>query len=277
MFGLNRKNIRMSDAASESHLLKEAEAHLGRKAWKNVEPIESLSVEYWNLRKLVKERDEIRVELDACQKLLDEAHEERSILLGSENEPFQKLLTEKNVILTALEGHVRQRDVIIAKAREIKRSYEGTRMKQEVLDRDGGQSPDELESANERLRKLKSEFESLKAERQGLADAIASGEERISQIEAEMNQNKTGRREKASDAFQHISGGNQKISNLRGKLGVMDTQIRQLHAEVGKYLSRNFSHDPACRKACSDARGLVQVMAVLRKSIQYNHRLAELV
>lgn len=85
----------MSDAASESHLLKEAEAHLGRKAWKNVEPIESLSVEYWNLRKLVKERDEIRVELDACQKLLDEAHEERSILLGSENEPFQKLLTEK--------------------------------------------------------------------------------------------------------------------------------------------------------------------------------------
>jgi hypothetical protein len=41
----------MVEAAEEMHLLKEAESHLGKALWENVEGIEALSIEYWNLRR----------------------------------------------------------------------------------------------------------------------------------------------------------------------------------------------------------------------------------
>jgi hypothetical protein len=73
----------MADAASEMHLLREAEAYLGAAIWEKVENIEALSVEYWNLRKLIKERDDVRNKLLSCQQRLDRAHEERAALLNS--------------------------------------------------------------------------------------------------------------------------------------------------------------------------------------------------
>ena len=70
-FGFFRKNQRMADAASEMHLLREAEAQLGMAIWEKVEHIEELSVEYWNLRKFVKEREIVRNKLSECQARLD--------------------------------------------------------------------------------------------------------------------------------------------------------------------------------------------------------------
>ena len=49
-FGIQRKNRRMSDAATEMHLLRDAETVLGAAVWERVELIEELSVEYWNLQ-----------------------------------------------------------------------------------------------------------------------------------------------------------------------------------------------------------------------------------
>ena len=70
-FGYVRKAQRMGEAASEMHLLREAEAQLGAAIWEKVENIEALSVEYWNLRKLVKQNDEVRLRLTECQNKLN--------------------------------------------------------------------------------------------------------------------------------------------------------------------------------------------------------------
>jgi hypothetical protein len=50
--------------------------------------------------------------------------------------------------------------------------------------------------------------------------------------------------------------------------------MRQLYAEIGRYVSRNASHNPACAGAAASNRGLVDVMRALRRSIALNHRLA---
>ena len=120
-FGYNRKNIRMAEAAAEIHLLKEAESHLGKAVWREVEDIEELSIEYWNLRKLIKERDRVAHELEVSQQRLAAAHEERAELLGISNEPFQDLLAERQKVLQTLENLTRERDHIVEKAREIRR------------------------------------------------------------------------------------------------------------------------------------------------------------
>ena len=68
---------------------------LGAVIWEKVEGIEALSVEYWNLRKLIKERDDVRARLVACQERLDRAHEERANLLNAAPEMNQELLDER--------------------------------------------------------------------------------------------------------------------------------------------------------------------------------------
>src|SRR6476620_10070216 len=102
-FGIHRKTKRMSDAANEMHLLRDAETVLGAAVWERVEKIEELSVEYWNLRRLVKEREEIRAKVADCHEQLEIAHNERASLLNSQSEPQQDLLAERQAIIARLE------------------------------------------------------------------------------------------------------------------------------------------------------------------------------
>ena len=132
-FGVNRRQRRMAEAASEMHLLREAEQVLGQSVWERVEDVEELGVEYWNLRKLIKERGEIREKLSEAELILADAHEQRSNLLGAKSEPQQELEEHRIELLTGLEKLAKERDSVIQQAREIRRIYDGLKMKLEVM------------------------------------------------------------------------------------------------------------------------------------------------
>jgi chromosome segregation ATPase len=276
-FGYFRRNQRMADAASEMHLLREAEAQLGLAIWEKVKDIEELSVEYWNLRKFVKERDLIRKKLDDCQARLDQAHEERSNLINNTPELNQELMEKRTIILTELEQLARQRDEIVAIAREVRRNYDGLKMKLEVLTKEAeGSSVDqaEIENVKSKLGELKVKFSTLKQQRIEIGEQLGQGDARIEEVEEQLNQRRQDRRLDASEAFHVIGDGNKQMSVLRAESAVLDTQMRQLYAEIGRYVSRNASHNPACAGAAASNRGLVDVMRALRRSIALNHRLA---
>jgi chromosome segregation ATPase len=272
-FGYRQKNTRMAEAAEELHLLKEAESHLGKALWENVEGIEALSIEYWNLRKLIKERERVVSELEIRQKKLAEAHEERASLLGISNEPYQELLEERQTILNSLEELVKQRDLIVAKAGELRRAHDGVKTKEEVLTKEGISSEKDFAVITQKLLNLKAQFAELNAERQKVAAKITEGDIKIDTIDTEILNRKKERRAQASEAFQHIGDANQDISSLRAELGVIDTQMRQLYTEIGKYISHN-PKDPECRKASKEMQWLVDAMSALRKSILFNHKLS---
>ena len=273
-FGYFRRSQRMADAASEMHLLREAEACLGSIIWQNVESIEELSVEYWNLRKLIKEKENISERLTACQERLDKAHEERSELINNTPEENQELLDERTTILTHLEELGAKRDQIVNDAREVRRAYVGLKMKLEVLTKEsGGQSP-ELDKVRSRLMELKTHFAALKQERINVGAEIEAGDVQIDIVDAKLKEKRNERRIQASQAFQVIGDGNKEISILRAESGLIDTQMRQLFAEIGRYVSRNASRDPACAIAAAKQHGMVDVMRALRRSIALNHRLA---
>lgn len=271
-FGYRRKNIRMSEAADETHLLKEAESHLGKAIWEGVENIEALSMEYWNLRKLIKERDRVFAELESRQQKLAVAQEERAGLLVVSIEPFQDLLEERQKVLNKLEELAKQRDEIVINARDIRRAHVGMKTKQEVLTKEGTAGPEAFTDIKDKLLQLKSEFSALKDQRKKVAEKIAEGDAEIDKLDSEIMKRKQERRERASEAFHYIGDANQEISTLRAELAVFDTQMRQLYTEIGKFVSRNTS-DPDCRKACKEMHWLVDVMAALRKSILLNHKL----
>jgi chromosome segregation ATPase len=267
----------MADAASEMHLLRESEAYLGASIWEKVEPIEALSVEYWNLRKLIKEREDVHQRLAACQERLEKAHEERAALLNSTPEVNEELFNERVALLTELEEFAHQRDRVVADAREVRRAYVGMKMKLEVLNSDSnaGQSPpEEIAKVKARLLELKTRFGELKQERIRIGELIEKGDAKVDLVDEKLKEQRQQRRVKASDAFQLIGEGNKEISTLRAESGLIDTRMRQLYAEIGRYVSRNVHQDPACAAAAASHRGLVDVMRALRRSIALNHRLA---
>lgn len=276
-FGYVRKAQRMADAASEMHLLREAEAQLGAAIWQKVENIDALSVEYWNLRKLVKERDEVELKLTKCQEKLTKAHDERAEILNSVPEINQELLERRVTLLTGLEQLANQRDQVVADAREVRRSHVGLKMKLEVLTSEAGEVPlveEEIKKVKTRLIELREKFSKLKEERIRIGLLIEEGDLKVDEVDAQLKEEKRQRREHASRAFQAIGEGNKEISILRAESGLLDTQMRQLFAEIGRYVSRNTRRDPACAKAASAYHGLVEVMRALRRSVALNHRLA---
>jgi chromosome segregation ATPase len=267
----------MADAASEMHLLREAEAQLGAAIWEKVESIDELSVEYWNLRKLIKERDLVRKKLDDCQIRLDEAHEERVKLLNSTPEIQQELLDQRVELLVELENLAMRRDNIVVEAREIRRTYDGMKMKLEVLTKESSASDnqsEEIEKVKARLTELKAKFSELKRQRIEIGHEIEAGDAKVDLVDEKINEKKKHRRLHASEAFQVIGDGNKEISILRAENAVLDTQMRQLYAEIGRFVSRHSHAHPGCSTAAASHRGLVEVMRALRRSIALNHRLA---
>jgi chromosome segregation ATPase len=276
-FGYLRRSHRLGDAASEMHLLREAEAQLGAAIWENVEGIDALTVEYWNLRKLIKERDLIRAKLTACQERLDQAHEKRTLLLNSTPEIHQVLFDQRTALLTELEQLAHQRDQIVAEAREVRRTYIGHKMKLEVLTKEATESTpnqEQIHKVRTRLIELKTHFAELKQERIRIGESIEEFDVKVDLIDSKLKQMRQDRRIQASEAFQVIGEGNREISFMRAESGLLDTRMRQLYGEIGRYVSRQANRDPACAAAAAAQHSLVEVMQALRRSIALNHRLA---
>jgi len=276
-FGYFRKSQRMADAASEMHLLREAEAQLGMAIWENVENIEELSVEYWNLRKFMKERELISEKIIQCQVRLDTAHQERATLLTSAPEIHQELIDERVALLTLGERLAWERDELVAKARGIRRSHEGMMMKLAVLAEEstGAESEkEEIKQVKSQIEQFKVTFAELKQERVRVGELLAENDVKIDLVDAKLEEKKMDRRVHASEAFMVIGDGNKTISLLRAESALLETQMRQLYAEIGRHVSRNVNRHPACAAAASSHQGLVDVMRALRRSIALNHRLA---
>jgi chromosome segregation ATPase len=271
-FGVNRRQRRMAEAASEMHLLREAEQVLGQSVWERVEEVEELGVEYWNLRKLIKERDEIRAKLGECEAILAEAHEQRSNLLGAKSEPQQQLEEHRTELLADLEKLAKERDSVIQQAREIRRIYDGLKMKLEVLQREG--TSEAIEKTRSRMLELKTRFTELKQARDEVAAKIAEGDAEVDAIDTQLNEERQKHRAEASVAFQQIGQANRDISSHKAQLGLIDTQMRQLFSEVGRHVSRNAFINEQCRSAAKGHIPMIDVMRALRRSVAMNHRLA---
>ena len=272
--GIRSQKRRMIHAADEKHLLLEAESYLGKAIWEQVEHIEELSVEYWNLRKLMKEHDRVADVLKIQHQQLAEIHAERAGHLRATNEPFQDLLEERQNLFNSLKELVTNRDMILNEARDVRRLYEGRKVKQEILTNDeASKEEEELSNIKIKIVELKSRFALLKVEGKKIADRIAEESVKIDEVDAEIMNRKLARRELASDAFQHIVDINQKISKLSSEMSALDTQISRLYGGIGKFVSRNLAN-PECLKVCSDMQWLTFTMSALRKSITWNYKIA---
>lgn len=273
-FGYRRRSKRLSTMATETFLLKEAEAYLGKELWEDTENIEELSLEYWNLRKLNNQRVHILAELDECEQNLTKIHQKKADVRVHSDDPSQDLLNSRQNYLNSLDNLAKQRDEIINNANNIRRAYESIKSKHEILTKEGADNPEYFENITNRLSQLKSEFATLKSKHAAVAKTIVEEDSKIDKIDAEIMLHQNNRRRTDPDT-QQLGNINHKISTLRADLISNDIQTRQLYIDIGKYVSRNFLN-PECLQLRGKKRGLIKVMRELRKSILLNRKLAEM-
>lgn len=273
-FGINRRQRRMADAASESHLLREAEQVLGERIWENVEGVEELGIEYWNLRRLYTERESIRKNLAQAESILTSAHDQRAAIVGEKSSKQDQLELDRANLITELEGLARQRETVVAKAREIRRLYDGLKTKLEVLKEEEREDAEIVQKTELRMTDLRKQFESLKAERDSIAQDIQTRDNSLHAIDKELEIERKRHRTEASQAFQQIGDANRTISEHKAELGLIETRMQQLFGEIGRHISRHAASNNECRTAARSSRQMVEVMSQLRKSINLNHRLS---
>jgi chromosome segregation ATPase len=274
-FGFAWKNVRLGQAASETHLLKEAETFLGEAVWKMTENIEALSMQYWNLRKFTKEYEHISQEIEQLREKFYDNYQQQTDDLQSTQHVYLEFTDERKQILSRIDGLARERDKVIARARDVKRRFEGVSAKQEVINHEGI-DPGEMEKIVAHMKDLKIEFKKLKEQREKIAEDTAAANQRIQEIEDIVREKKQHGKSKAMLTSQSIGDANQQISSRRAQLNHLNAQMTQLYAEIGRHISIHAPTEHACAKICIKYRGLVNVMSALRRSIHFNHKLAEM-
>lgn len=278
-FGLFNKNKRLSEAADELHLLRQAEEILGADVWPQVEEIEEISVDYWTLRKDQLEIDKLEEQINQADNILDASEEERNAILNHSSTVAQAIEKSRNNLVKELEKLTVQRDHILTSAQQVKRRFEASRTKVSVLstqDTDS-QSNENQTTINEERAKLagyKEELAELKNERDQVVTQISDINIKISNIETELSTDRKRLRDEASSAYQNMGKANRDKSKLHAEAGLIEEHMKEHYSTIGRYISMNAGTDPICAQLCKENSHLVAQMQSLRSSIALNHKLA---
>lgn len=272
-FGISFTGRHASRAAGEQHLLREAEEVLGRLTWTEIEDVEELSVEYWNLRKLSNEYNELASWISEANSTLQQSHDQRASLLDMVTDSTKDLVTEREQCIEETERLGAERDSVLEEARSVKRRHDGIKAKLEVLAAEEQQNPSVIEESKNELRQLKKYFLELRDRRDSLAKKIDSLDTEIEQLGVKIETRRNEMRDEAFGSYQNIGKANRDLSQSRAKLGVLENKMVALFAEIGRYIS-TYSKHPSVHSIAHTHRRLIAQMHALRMSIHLNNLLS---
>jgi len=273
-FGLLRKTKRMTDAAFETHLMQDGEELLGRYCWRNIENIENLSMEYWNIRRLEREQKELQDKIDEAERVLEEAHERRAEAADRSKDIGQELYEQREKLFSTLDRLNTERDDIKTEAQGVKRKYEAFRMKGRVLAEEGQKDTEQYRECRETLQNLKNTFNGFKVTLTEAENRIDSEQENLNDIQTKIDQKLQGTKDETSESYAQISRANKDITKFQAELGLLQEEDNVLCREIGRYLNMNYK-DPDCKKAYAKHSGLLEQLTLLRNSVTWNRKLVE--
>jgi len=271
-FGLHRKKKRLMEVADEARLLYQAEEVLGEIVWEQVEDIEKISMEYWNLRKLKIEVAKLKDLIQDADAVLNTSHQERQLVLSQTNEECQALEVKRLGYFEEIEVLVQKRDHTIAEAKLLKRQFEAAKTKIQVLSQETGKE-DAVAAARRHIKVIKPQFEILKQNRDALGVQMDALNEKMKRVEEALGIDRKRLRDEASIAYQSIGKANRDVSKLTSEVVMLQNKMEEHLCEIGRYVSQNVGFDPICTQVCKGQEHLVVQIQSLRSSIALNQKL----
>ncbi|MBT8038058.1 MAG: hypothetical protein KJO21_10985 [Verrucomicrobiae bacterium] len=272
-FGIRRKTKRLSEAAEEMHLLRQAEEILGRDVWEQAEEIEAIDVEYWTLRKLALKLRNLEKSIDSAEEVIDTSHDERNAALNATNQACLVLEKKRDELMGYSKELLAERDQVIARAQKIRRKFDASRTKVQVLSGEGGNA-ETIKEEQKKMAAYKVDFSGLKNEREEVSQKIQKLDAKLTKVDASIAEDRKKLRDDASTAYQSMGKANRDRSKLTSEIGLLEVEMKSHYIEIGRYISNEVGNDPLCAKIHADHAHLVAQMQSLRSSIALNQRLA---
>jgi len=272
--GIQRKQRRLQDAATELQLLKEAEEILGRNVWTQVKNLEHYKVNYWEINKLLQERTEFTEKITEIKNKLENIKQNQETRFKEANNTdinIDEMHEKQQLVVNKIKS---EQEDISNVAANIKRSYDGAISKLKALGSDSSNEA-EIEAEKKKIEQLKNRFTALKDKKANSDKKLAKQSAILNKISDSLQNSKSTYKDNAVDNYEVMGKANQAISAYRAKIGLLDNKIIEHYNQIGKNISKECFSDNDCKKAVKGKYNLCKIMRSLRQSIDFNHTLAD--
>jgi chromosome segregation ATPase len=273
-FGIKRVKKRWEVANKELQVLKEAEDLLGRVAWREADDVDELTGEFWQLRNIEGQEQELENEIERLTDENEGLEDEIFDLTEDLHEEIDQLVEQRNEVAEDVDQYLLEIEEIREEAAEIRRRFDGHKVKYKVLKEQNG-SEEDLENIQGVLKELREQFNERKDLTISRNEQIESVETRLLQVDEAIHAKRTEIGQKTAKISQKIGENSKRLADCMAKLGAYERERSDLQSKIGLYLSANPTGTPGLRKATQKHMDLVGRINYFRKSIQYNQRLAK--
>lgn len=264
----------MTDAAFETHLMRDGEEILGAYCWENTEHIEELSMQYWSLRKLKRAEVSLLAKIKESDSILISAQKQRASEVDRANHLDEIFLDERTTLFESVEELSKDRDVIIAEAAQTKKRHAALKMKVKVLqEEDFSQESSEIQKSRHELAALRETFSNDKIRLEIIDSQLEQLKDQLDQIKGKIDL-ETRSINGTSDVFSRISKANRDITKHRADLGIIQEEQATLFHDVGRFLNINSTRID-CREACRGHKLIQEQTRLLQESIELNQKLVD--
>lgn len=273
-FGIKRAKKRWETANRELQILKEAEDLLGRVAWREADEIEELTGEYWQLKNIEGQEVAITSEIERIRQENEDLEDQIFDITDDIHEEIDQLVEKRNAVAADVDQYLVEIEDIREEAAEIRRRFDGHKVKYKVLKQQQDGDPGELAKIQTTLKELREAFNERKDQTIERNRRIEEIETRLMAVDETIHEKRQEIGVRTARVSQKIGENSRRLADLMAQAGAFERERRELQSKIGLYLSANPDGSEGLRKATRHHMDLVGKINYFRKSIQYNQRLA---
>lgn len=273
-FGAKIAQRRLADATHEMHLLKDAQELLGFYNSDHIEEIDELKTEYWEIKNLKKQIDDLEEEEDEIQESLHDAIQKKNEVGEGGGSAEEELDNKINELVDQREEYLEKRTTIFNEGKRVRKVYDGLKAKMDYFINDLDEDdPERLDTAK-RLEDCVTELTFLKGERDSIVSVIENIENQIQGKEDELNDIKAESDFESFTSYSDVGGKNKKLTEIRSRRAILQNNLDKNVRYVGRFLFAN-RKDREVNGCIKSHREIVHQANALRKSIILNHKLVD--
>lgn len=272
--GLVSTRSYLRNANEEAIFLGEAQVLLGKLAWQDIEHVDDISTEYWNLRELQREQNETHDKLTEAktdqENLLAEPNDAPSEILDRAESLEQQVTTNRSEYLDSLAA-VQE---LINQSNKLYKRFNGLKLKLNVLKNEGVDDA-KLSEIRDQLRTTRDEYSKL-------ARVIANDKKRTRQLEQRGSALQDEVTQAREEITQHhrtrtrsIAETSKVIVEYSARVEQLEKKKRDLQKDIGKFLCSECGKMEELSEVSKKFSPLIGRTRSLMQSIRLNYRLAE--
>jgi len=273
-FGIKNELNRRMAITREMQFLAEAEAILGRAAWKDSENIQEVAEEYYQVQQLESQSEKLRVEIAKLEVENERLLIQQENLESSLENRINTLTQEKSTTMQKAIALLNDIENLKIDAEITRKKYSGMKMRLKSFVETGA-DPEEIEEVTAKLAQLKEEYgdeTNLMIEKQV---GVRSCEAKVAELEKRVAATREEARQKITALMNEVGRSSNLVARCGAKLGAVEKKISDLTFEVGTFLSNNADNPtPEIKRVVQKHRGIVSRLNTLKTSIRYNRILS---